>query len=290
MQIHNRANIYQIATDYYPFGLEHQQAQPTGTQGQGENQNFGFNGKEFHTHVNWYDYGARMYDPTLGRWHCVDPLPKAHESLYAAFANNPICNIDLDGRDSINFHQYQNSEGTPLLYQEYYVDNNPGLVTYGYDEINDAWVHEYTPPVVIIGMANTEENKESSKNLSLLDAFGVWSQGIVVKTRGNAVTGGTWADENIGKPMGKFIYNLNPLSSIPTIIDGAKTVITGSTLDGYQFNSWNNRLLYGGTSIILSVAGNKTGTNTVQDMIIETLFFDFMNTTVTNTAKEIDKK
>ncbi len=99
MQTHNRANIYQIATDYYPFGLEHQQAQPTETQGQGENQNFGFNGKEFHTHVNWIDYGARFYNPALGRWHNVDAMAETYHTLspYHFSGNNPVFFIEYNG-------------------------------------------------------------------------------------------------------------------------------------------------------------------------------------------------
>ncbi|NLB63682.1 MAG: hypothetical protein GX801_06190, partial [Fibrobacter sp.] len=99
MQTHNRANIYQIATDYYPFGLEHQQAQPPETQGQGENQNFGFNGKEFYTHVNWIDYGARFYNPALGRWHNVDAMAETYHTLspYHFSGNNPVFFIEYNG-------------------------------------------------------------------------------------------------------------------------------------------------------------------------------------------------
>ena len=53
--------------------------------------------------VNWYDYGFRFYDPTIGRFPSLDP--KANEfdnfSPYNYASNNPVTNIDLWGLQGI---------------------------------------------------------------------------------------------------------------------------------------------------------------------------------------------
>ncbi|MDC2276332.1 hypothetical protein PO118_03040, partial [Bacteroides thetaiotaomicron] len=41
-----------------------------------------YNGKELDRKngLDWYDYGARMYDAALGRWHAVDPMSEKYYS------------------------------------------------------------------------------------------------------------------------------------------------------------------------------------------------------------------
>ncbi|WP_148298508.1 RHS repeat domain-containing protein, partial [Bacteroides reticulotermitis] len=82
---------------YYPFG---------GTfAGSSSVQPYKYNGKELDrkSGLDWYDYGARMYDAALGRWHVVDPLSEKHYGVspYAYCGNDPVGRIDPDGRDWI---------------------------------------------------------------------------------------------------------------------------------------------------------------------------------------------
>ena len=78
---------------YYPFG---------GLFDSGNEQPYKYNGKELDTAkgLNWYDYGARHYDATLGRWFVVDPLAEKMYgwSPYNYCVNNPVIFVDLNGK------------------------------------------------------------------------------------------------------------------------------------------------------------------------------------------------
>ncbi len=53
--------------------------------------------------VDWYDYGARFYDPQLARWHVPDLLAEYNfnQSPYNYCMNNPISFIDALGLDTL---------------------------------------------------------------------------------------------------------------------------------------------------------------------------------------------
>ena len=73
-----------------------------------EVQPYKYNGKEFdRMHgLDWYDYGARMYDPVIGRWTTVDPLAEKYYSMspYGYCLDDPVKNIDPYGDVVIPVH------------------------------------------------------------------------------------------------------------------------------------------------------------------------------------------
>lgn len=83
--------------DYYPFGGLLSSSLSNNVQP------YKYNGKELNRDngLDWYDYGARMYDASLGRWHVVDPSGEKYPALglYAYCKNSPIIRIDPDGKD-----------------------------------------------------------------------------------------------------------------------------------------------------------------------------------------------
>ncbi len=136
---------------YYPFGMKHEKynsdkyeyveiskedggyligIEPLGPQ-QRRSYQYKYNGKEFQDELelNFYDYGARNYDPAIGRWMNIDSLAEISRrwSPYSYCYNNPIVFVDPDGMQADDWRDKNGKEMTSKQLQDVkvYIFYNP---------------------------------------------------------------------------------------------------------------------------------------------------------------------
>ncbi len=79
-----------------------------------------FTGKEWDDELGlrWYYFGARYYDPEVGRWLAPDPLAEKFPgwSPYNYTLNNPVANFDPDGRE-VRFAKSDSADAQTVVTQ-----------------------------------------------------------------------------------------------------------------------------------------------------------------------------
>ncbi|MVO09177.1 type IV secretion protein Rhs [Flavobacterium sp. TP390] len=112
--------------EYYPFGLKHNTYPSTNAY------QYKYNGKELQTELglNMYDYGARNYDPALGRWMNIDPLAEQYRRFtpYTYAVNNPIFFVDPDGM-RVSYGDFIDNAGNDQRYKNKRTTNDGGEKT-----------------------------------------------------------------------------------------------------------------------------------------------------------------
>ncbi|MGN8177152.1 RHS repeat domain-containing protein, partial [Flavobacterium sp. 22076] len=112
--------IIQEENNYYPFGLKHI-GHNSGINSTNTALKYKYNGKELQDELglNMYDYGARNYDPALGRWMNIDPLAETSRrySPYTYALDNPVFFIDPDGMQA-TYNWEEHDKGNKGVYTD----------------------------------------------------------------------------------------------------------------------------------------------------------------------------
>ncbi len=207
---------------YYPFGLKHTSYNTTKYEfvevedganyfinieqlpdGYSSAYNYKYNGKEFQDELrlNMYDYGARNYDPAIGRWMNIDPLAEKFiaASSYAYVANNPVIYKDPDGMD---IYRYDYKTGDIVL-MESTKDKFDQIVKFNYNNKT--------------GKYEIDKNKKDGSNKVQVDniAKGILSDGINFREENNTIAVNGTNEDGSAQPttedVEKFVVGLSDL-------------------------------------------------------------------------------
>jgi RHS repeat-associated core domain len=201
-------------THYYPYGLTMVGISNNVLKGTNYRENrFKYNGKELQSKefgdgsgLEWYDYGARMYDGQIGRWNMQDPMTDKRSWLspYNFVQNDPISRLDPTGELDT---RYEDEDGVLLGETN---DGNDATVTIA-NENKDKFVQEF----------NSLNNNTDAQNSQATNEYWIQEYGVELSANeGDKVP--TWAAKAID-PTGVA------LSSAGLLVSSTDQYLKGAT-------------------------------------------------------------
>ncbi|WP_425637958.1 DUF6443 domain-containing protein [Algoriphagus yeomjeoni] len=159
-----------------------------------------YNGKELieDEGLQYYDYGARMYDATIGRWGSVDPMAEIYHAFspYNYTLNNPVKLIDANGMwvESGSGYSTDNQDEIQAFFNQHTQDDKKGKTYDGgtLDEVTvsaprafdgvlgraaDKW-RDNNLGYSTFGSINFNNTQSRTSNISVFNAGGFYLNGI----------------------------------------------------------------------------------------------------------------
>ena len=254
-------------SNYYPFGLKHSPSSVLNAQ---PSYKYKYNGKELQdeniggSQLNLYDYGARNYDPAIGRWMNIDPLAEIapDKTPYHFVSNNPISRIDPNGLTDYEI----NSKGEVVKTIEnkkadnFYMLDNDGnrledkSITFDYGTIESHRSQSGT-------YQKRNDDGTTSEEVTMIDIFKVRGDenGTKLFEFFADNTNAEWSQAKTGIEGDKGL-NFLTTGHIEYTEPGMSALINGQLAGGYTLREFNHNHP-GGTAVPSGIPGltGKTG-------------------------------
>ncbi|MEM8765637.1 MAG: RHS repeat-associated core domain-containing protein, partial [Bacteroidota bacterium] len=257
---------------YYPFGGLHQGTNFAGDNALGNDvaQRWKFGGKELEQELTTgtYDFGARNYDPWLGRWMNIDPLAeqmRRHSPYNYAF-NNPVYFMDPDGmspegpcgKKPCPENEQKNDMPPDAQRAKSKVDNLLSNIADSFDKNYEKVVNFFS------GKKEKNEEQKSNEGKITRDGITVYGEGGDSKAGDGIVTGHDRGNGGSISVTGEDINPFNTLLSksfqlpenLTNVISIDVNLADEALLIEYMSNNTGGIEYYGGDTNLISISSS----------------------------------